>query len=52
MLRKCVREFVFIASIDSKRRPFSVDLNFGNRKKSAGARSGEYGGCGRTVVAF
>ena len=51
MLRKCAREFVLIASIDSKRRPFSVDLSFGNRKKSAGARSGEYGGCGRTVVA-
>jgi len=51
MLRKCAGEFVLIASIDSKRRPFSVDLSFGNRKKSAGARSGEYGGCGRTVVA-
>ena len=51
MLRKCASEFVLIASIDSKRRTFSVDLSFGNRKKSAGARSGEYGGCGRTVVA-
>ena len=51
MLRKCASDFVLIASIDSKRRPFSVDLSFGNRKKSAGARSGEYGGCGRTVVA-
>ena len=39
------------ASTDSKPRPFSADLSFGNRKKSAGARSGEYGGCGRTVVA-
>ena len=51
ILRKCASKFVLIASIDSKRRPFSVDLSFGNRKKSAGARSGEYGGCGRTVVA-
>ena len=51
MLRKCASEFVLIASIDSKRQPFSVDFSFGNRKKSAGARSGEYGGCGRTVVA-
>jgi hypothetical protein len=51
MLRKCASEFVLIASVDSKRRPFSVDLSFGNRKKSAVARSGEYGGCGRTVVA-
>ena len=51
MLHKCASDFVLIASIDSKRRPFSVDLSFGNRKKSAGARPGEYGGCGRTVVA-
>ena len=51
MLRKCTSEFVLIASVDSKRRSFSVDLSFGNRKKSAGARFGEYGGCGRTVVA-
>ena len=51
MLRKWASEFILIASVDSKRRPFSVDLGFGNRKKSAGARSGEYRGCGRTVVA-
>jgi len=51
MLRKSASEFVLIASIDSKRRPFSTDLSFGNRKKSAGTRSGEYGGYGRTVVA-
>jgi hypothetical protein len=50
MLRKCTSEFVFIALIDSKWWPFSIDLSFGNRKKSAGARSGEYGGCGKTVV--
>jgi len=35
MLRKCASEFVLIASIDWKRRSFSVDLSFGNRKKSA-----------------
>jgi len=52
MLRKCSNEFVLIASIDSERRHFSVNLSFRNRKNSAGARSGEYGGCGRTVVAF
>ena len=51
ILRSSASEIVLIASIDSKRRPFSVDLSFGNRKKSAGARSGEYGGCGTTVVA-
>ena len=51
MLCRCASEFVLIASIDSKLRPFSVDLTFGNRTKSAGARSGEYGACGRTVVA-
>ena len=42
MLHKCASKFVLIASIDSKRWPFSVDLSFGNRKKSAGTRSGEY----------
>ena len=25
-------------------------FNFGNKKKSHGARSGEYGGCGKTVT--
>ena len=50
MLRKCASEFSLIASVDSKQRPFSVDLRFGNRNMSAGVRSGEYGGCGRTVV--
>ena len=39
MLRKCASEFVLMASVDSKRRLFSVDLMYGNRKKSAGARS-------------
>jgi len=43
MLRKCASEFVLIASIDLKQLPFSVDLSFGNGKKSTGARSGEYG---------
>ncbi|KAJ4431362.1 hypothetical protein ANN_19959 [Periplaneta americana] len=35
--------------------PYSPDLaafKRGNRKKSAGARSGEYGGCSRTVTIF
>jgi hypothetical protein len=31
-LRSYASEFVLIASIDSKRRPFSVDLSLGNRK--------------------
>ncbi|GGP32601.1 hypothetical protein GCM10010230_68520 [Streptomyces narbonensis] len=34
----------------SKRLPFKAVLNLGNKKKSAGAKSGEYGGCGMTVV--
>ena len=41
MLCKCASEFALIASTDSKRRPFSVDLSFGNRKKSAGAEAVE-----------
>jgi hypothetical protein len=32
MLRKCAGEFVLIASIDSKRRPFSVNLSFGKER--------------------
>ena len=47
MLHKCASELVLIVSVDSKWWPFSVYLSFGNRKKSAG----EYGVCGRTVVA-
>ena len=30
--------------------PFNEDLNFRNRKKSAGSKSGEQGGCGTTFV--
>ena len=37
-------EFLFMASIDSWRVPRSGYLSFGNRKKSQGAKSGEYGG--------
>ena len=32
MLRKCSSEFVLIATIDPKRRPFSVDLSFGTER--------------------
>ena len=37
---------VFISSIVAQRRPFMGLFSFGNKKKSQGARSGEYGGCG------
>jgi hypothetical protein len=33
MLRKCASEFVLIAPVDKKRRPFNVDLSFGNRSQ-------------------
>jgi hypothetical protein len=39
-------------SKDSKRLAFSVNLSFGNKTKSAGARSGEYRGCGTSVVSW
>ena len=42
--------FAFTASTDSNLVPFSADFIFGNKKKSHGARSGEYGGCSNTVI--
>ena len=35
---------VFISAIRAKRRPFMGLFNLGNRKKSQGAKSGEYDG--------
>ena len=43
---------VFISSIVSKRRPFMGLFNLGNRKKSHGAKFGEYGGWGMITVLF
>jgi hypothetical protein len=34
----------------SKRRSFSFNFNFGSRKKSQDAKSGEYGGWGMTAI--
>ena len=45
-------DFAFISFIVEKRCPLSVYLSLGNRKKSQGARSGEWGGCGITMVSF
>ena len=42
--KSCVA-FAFTACTDSNLVPLSADLIFGKRKKSHGARSGEYGGC-------
>jgi hypothetical protein len=42
----------WIFSVISNRRPFSFDFIFGNRKKSQGAKSGEYGEWGMTVILY
>ena len=49
MARRSHIEFS-ISSTIWNRLSFSEDLNFGNKKKSTGAKSGEYGGWGTTVV--
>ena len=41
-----------MSSMAVKRRPFMVLFIFGNRKKSHGAMSGEYGGWGIVTVLF
>jgi len=42
--------FASTASTDSNLVPFNADLIFVNKKKSHGARSGEYVGCSNTVI--
>ena len=42
--------FAFTASTDSNLVPFNTHLIFGNKKKSHGARSGEYGGCSNMEI--
>ena len=41
-----------ISAMVSNGRPFSFNFIFGNRKKSRGAKSGEYGGLGMTAILF
>ncbi|GBN01525.1 hypothetical protein AVEN_191747-1 [Araneus ventricosus] len=40
----------WICAISQKRRPFRSPLRRGKKKKYAGAISGEYGGCSRTIT--
>ena len=41
-----------ISSMVSNRHPLSFNFIFGNRKKSQGAKLGEYGGWGMTAILF
>ncbi len=43
-------DFRFTSSIDSTRIPFKIDLIFGKRKKSQGAKSGKWDVCSSTGV--
>jgi len=43
-------EFRLMSSVASNRCPFRTFLSLGHRKKSHGARSGEYGGCFNRAV--
>ena len=45
-------DFSFNSSILAKRFPFIGVFSFGQRKKSAGAKSSEYGGWGMIMVLF
>jgi len=47
MARRSRVEFSSISSTVWNRRPFSEDFNFGNKKTSAGAISGKWGGIGK-----
>ena len=47
-----LNDSVFICSTVAKRRPFMGLFNLGNRKKSQGAKFGEYGGWGMITVFF
>ena len=39
-----------ISAKSVKRKPFRANLRWGNKNKSAGSKSEEWGGCGRTVT--
>jgi len=41
---------VWMSEIESKRRPYKWDFTFGNKKQSAVAKSGDYGGWSSTVT--
>ncbi|UYV66892.1 hypothetical protein LAZ67_4003248 [Cordylochernes scorpioides] len=52
LLQRSSFNAVFISSSVAKRRPFMGLFSLGNKRKSQGGRSGEYGGCGFISVLF
>jgi hypothetical protein len=52
MLSSTACDSLWMSDTISKHRPFSFFLNLGNKAKSQGAKSGDYGGWGAITMLF